>query len=235
MSDQHATHRDTQKLLVNLCLGLANGHDDAAPVGVFACNGRLNQRRLSNGETNFTGSSVRGGALNVDGDELARAFSIFHNLCCQVHINLQQRLPEVFQCALRHAFRLCVARLTRCYQYRCVTGGSITIDSNAIKRAVNSCAVYRSQYSSWNACIRKYKSQHRRHIGGDHTGAFCNTRNRDFGIADQAPAIGTFGKRIRCGNRPGSLIPGRATQLPDESGKHSIYPIHRQRLTNHPS
>ena len=89
VSDQHATHRDTQKLLVNLCLGLSNCHDDAAPVSIFPGNGRLNQRRLGNGEANFAGSSIRGGALNIDGDELARAFPIFHDLRCQVNINLQ--------------------------------------------------------------------------------------------------------------------------------------------------
>src|SRR5262249_13639051 len=56
--------------------GLADRHDDAAPVGVFACDRGLDQRRVGDRQADLARRSVGRRAADIDGDELARTLAV---------------------------------------------------------------------------------------------------------------------------------------------------------------
>src|ERR1700752_2441969 len=50
LGDGHAADADAQAVSVGLLAGLADGHDDASPVGIAAGDRGLDQRRIGDGE-----------------------------------------------------------------------------------------------------------------------------------------------------------------------------------------
>ena len=82
---------------IGLLAGLADGHDDAAPVGVLAGDRRLHQRRIGDRH----GDPVRGlvvlGTGDGDLDELLRTFAVLRHLVGEVHAEAVERLGEALE------------------------------------------------------------------------------------------------------------------------------------------
>src|SRR5579872_4656256 len=82
--DGYAANGNRQPVAIGLFTGLADGHDDAAPIGVAGGNRRFDQRRIADSEANPPRRAGRDRARDVDGDEFFRAFAVAHDLLRQI-------------------------------------------------------------------------------------------------------------------------------------------------------
>ena len=55
MGDADVAEPDRQEVAIGRLAGLADGHDDAAPIGVLAGDRRLDQRRIGDGQRDALG------------------------------------------------------------------------------------------------------------------------------------------------------------------------------------
>ena len=85
---------DRQPVAVGRLAGLADGHDDAAPIGVLAGDRRLDQRRIGDRQRDALGRARRLRAGDGDFDLLARALAVAHHLQRQRLQHLVQRAAE---------------------------------------------------------------------------------------------------------------------------------------------
>ena len=70
-----------------------------------------------------------------------------------------------------------IQRLTRCIGQHRVVGAGVAINGDAVERALHGPAHHRLPSLSWNPSIATEKSQHRGHIGVDHSRAFGHPAN----------------------------------------------------------
>jgi hypothetical protein len=99
-SDRDAADRDLQAIAIGLLAGLADRHDDAAPIGVARRDRGLDQRRVADGEANPPRRPVRGRAGHRDRDELLRALAVAHDLLGEVDHHAVEGLPEIVEPAV---------------------------------------------------------------------------------------------------------------------------------------
>src|SRR5258708_5019235 len=76
VGDLDAADRDPELVAVGALARLADRHDDAAPVGVLAGDGGLDQRRVGDRQADLAGSAVRRSAADTDGDEFGGTFAV---------------------------------------------------------------------------------------------------------------------------------------------------------------
>ena len=84
MGDADLAEADVELVALGLLAGLADRHHDAAPIGVLAGAGGLDQRRIGDRERDALGRLAARRALDVDRDELARAFAVAHHLMGEI-------------------------------------------------------------------------------------------------------------------------------------------------------
>ena len=70
---------------------LAHRHHDAAPIGVVAGDGRLDQRRIGDRKRDALGRLVALRASDIDADQLLRALAVPHHLQRQIEQHRVQR------------------------------------------------------------------------------------------------------------------------------------------------
>ena len=94
MGDPDLAEEDVEFVALGLLARLADRHDHAAPIGVLAGAGRLDQRRIGDRERDALGRLAGRRALDIDLDELARAFAVAHHLLRKIAQELVERAPE---------------------------------------------------------------------------------------------------------------------------------------------
>src|SRR5260370_41940578 len=84
LADPRAADRDHQAVAIGFLAGLADCHDDAAPIGVTGGEPGLDPRRVAEGEAGAATGPRRGGAGDLDGDEFLGALAVAHDLLREV-------------------------------------------------------------------------------------------------------------------------------------------------------
>src|SRR5690625_4120130 len=92
--DQNITKADGQQVAIRLLAGFADGHDDAAPIGVLAGKRGLDQRRIRDGKPDAPGGAIILGAGDGDGGEFAGALAILDDLDREIAEYPMQRFAE---------------------------------------------------------------------------------------------------------------------------------------------
>src|SRR5580658_9931822 len=94
MGDANLAEPDIE--LVTLCLlaRLADRHDDAAPIGVLAAAGGLDQRRIGDRHRDALGRLPGRRALDIDLNELSGALTVAHHLLREIAQELLQRAAK---------------------------------------------------------------------------------------------------------------------------------------------
>ena len=77
--DRHAADFDGEFVAVGAFAGFADGHDDAAPIGVFAGYRRFDQWRIGDGKRDTFGRRIMLSAGNMHGNEFGSAFPVSHD------------------------------------------------------------------------------------------------------------------------------------------------------------
>ena len=90
-----AADPDLQPISVRPFAGLADRHDDTAPVGIGTSNRRLHQRRIADGQPDTAGGLPRGRTSHGDGDELAGTLAVAHHLLGEIDQELVQGMAEI--------------------------------------------------------------------------------------------------------------------------------------------
>src|SRR5205085_9553200 len=82
--DLDAADRDRQPVAVGLLAGLADRHDDAAPIGVPGRDRGLDERRIADREADAPRRPGAGRARDLDRDELLGALAVACDLLRQI-------------------------------------------------------------------------------------------------------------------------------------------------------
>ena len=94
MGDSNFAEPDVELVALGLFARLADRHDDAAPIGVLAAAGGLDQRRIGDRHGDALGGLTGRRALDIDLDELAGALAVAHDLLREIAQQLVQRAAK---------------------------------------------------------------------------------------------------------------------------------------------
>ena len=153
--------------------GVADGAEDAAPVGVTAKDGCLEQVGADHAAGNGTGCFEVGGVGHFAGDEVGRALAVACVLGTHVLRNGGQGRHKgviigVFLGDLR------VARQTGRHDDQGVVGGSIQVHAHLVVGARDNGLEGLFQQSGGDGGVGGVERQHGGHVGGDHAAALAN-------------------------------------------------------------
>ena len=187
MGDADVAEIDVELVALGLLAGLADRHHDAAPVGVLARAGGLDQRRIGDRERDPLGRLARGRALDADLDELARALAVADDLMGEIEQQLVERALEGGEARIGGVGDLGRAALSRGAgreQQQRVGGRGVAVDGDAVERALHRLRQQRLQRRRGDRRVGEDERQHRRHVGRDHAGALGDAVDDDLGLAD---------------------------------------------------
>ena len=204
----NAADPDFQFIPNSLLTRLANGHDNAPPIGVFTGNRGFNKRRIGNRHGNLVGRLVVLGSRQGDLDQLFRTLTIPGHLQCKIVTNRIERFGEGFQ---THVSRRPDVRHfalgTRCKQQHRIRRRRIAINRNAIEGLGHRGRQQRLQCFRRNRSISKNKHQHRCHVGCYHARAFGDALDGHRVLAELGFRNRSFGKSIRGHDGIGRIRP----------------------------
>src|SRR5712692_8025670 len=95
--DLNAADRDRQAIAVGLLAGLADRHDDAAPIGVARGERGLHQRRVADRQADAPRRPVALGTGYLDGDKFLGAFAVAGELGCEIGRQAGEGAPEIVE------------------------------------------------------------------------------------------------------------------------------------------
>ena len=162
----------SQAVAVGLLAGLADRHDDAAPIGVARRERGLDQRRIADREPDAPRRPRRRRAGHLDGDEFLRALAVAHDLLRQVDHHRVERAAEIAEPAIaraRHAAGAAPCRSRTAARVSLVEVSPSTVI--AVERALGRRAEQRLQHRRRQRRVGEDIGQHRRHVGRDHARA----------------------------------------------------------------
>ena len=170
-----AQHGHTHEVDVHVLLreghpALAGSRCHAAPVGVMAKDGSLDQRRVGNGKGNLVGICLRGRAKNVHRDELGRPFAICGNLAREVGTDALDGRDHGREGGRRLVNDLSPGSARGKEDAR-VVGGGVGVHRHLVEGLAHSreergvCGLWRERR------IGREYAEHGRHVGLDHAGA----------------------------------------------------------------
>lgn len=153
--------------------GVANGTQDAAPVGVLAVQGGLDERGARDGAGDGTGVGFSGRVAHADGDELRRALAVPHH-------EVRERLREGGQdaghgevvfgerggddgCRERGGGGGAVGE-----NGDCVVRRAVAVDGDAVEGFVDGAGEQRVQGLGADGRVRAHDAQQRGHVRVDH-------------------------------------------------------------------
>src|SRR6266446_7270206 len=146
LADPRAADRDHQAVAIGFLTGLADRHDDAAPIGVTGGERGLDQRRVADGEADAASGPRRGGAGDLDGDEFLGALAVADDLLREVDEHVFEGGAELLEMRIARAGDRLVAGRPGGAEEQCVAGRSIAVDGDRIERAIGTGREQRLQH-----------------------------------------------------------------------------------------
>src|SRR6202521_2886120 len=149
----------------------ARGGEDASPVGIAPCEGRLHQRGSRNGFGDAARCGFTLGATDLDLHHTLSAFAVGTNLKRERAADVFERGRERAMCAAARANRGSFGGAIRQHE-QSVVRGRVAIHADGVERARGHIPQRLLQQGRRDGGVRRDKRQHRRHIRMDHACAF---------------------------------------------------------------
>ncbi len=200
VGDEMGPEPDRKLVAVGGLARLADGHDHAAPVGVFSGDGRLQDRRVGAGERNPARGRPALGAFDLEGDELGEPFPVLGDLYGEILHEVVQRAGKGREARIvRAGDRLLSAgcRGAGGKEQAGVAGRGVAVDRHAVEGRFGVAGHQRLQGRRRDGRIGEDEAQHRRHVRGDHAGALAEAVDRDGDTVDLDAARGELGVGVR--------------------------------------
>ena len=128
-----ATDRYREMLLQKSRTGLAHCHDDSAPIGILACDGRLDQWGVGNSERGRACFGAGRCPGHIDGYKLARAFAVADHLNRKIGKQFLECAAEGFEFGRRCRLGSRVRCAAGGCQQGSIAGRGIAVDGNTVK------------------------------------------------------------------------------------------------------
>jgi len=211
---------------VNRRAGVPDRGQDAAPVGVPAVEGGLDQRRVSNGFRRAPCILIRCRALHRDRDELRCALAVAHDLPREVGAEVGQRICKPV--GIRRPGRAV------CQHKQRIVCACVAVDADAVEAGCDRFAQHCVQRIRCDLCIGDHGGQQGCHVRVDHARTFRHAEQPDavyLAEGDLGPCVGCHnGARggipaVWCELRGGRSQPGcdlrhRQPRADDAGGHH---------------
>ncbi len=181
-----AAEVDVDEFLAEASAGVADGVDDAAPVGVGAVEGAFDEEGLADGFGGAAGVVLSAGVADTDLDEFGDAFAIGDDHFGEFEHDLVEGAAEdagfLGAGADEGSVGLAVA-----HDDDGVVGAGVAIDGDAIEGEIDGVADGAFDFIFGDAGVGGDEAEHGGHVGADHAGAFG-----DAADAERAVAAGDF-------------------------------------------
>src|SRR5487761_1463462 len=178
--DGNAADGDRQPVAVRPLAGLADGHDDATPIGVTGGDRGLDQWRIA--------------------DDKAHPLR-------EINEHLVERAAESPERGIGSARDPLVSGLAGRDQQQRIARRRIAVDGDRVERAVIAGGENRLECGRGDIRVGKDVRQHRAHVRRDHAGALRDAVDRDERPADLDATCRTLGKGVGRHDRLGRLGP----------------------------
>ena len=187
---------DGEAVTVDGFLGLADGHDDPAPVGVFTGDGGLDQRAVGDRFGQLAGRGRTGGAVHRDLYEFGRSLAVADQLVGKVEHHAVEGTGEFLEPAVADpADARCPGSPGR-EQQAGVIGRGVPVDRYRVEGGPHMQAQHGAQHVRVNVGVRDDEGQHGRHVGRDHARALGNTGDADGVTVDLALGVRPLGEGV---------------------------------------
>ena len=123
--------------------GLADRHDDAAPIGVLAGDRGLHQRRIGDRHRDSPRRFLRRRALDDDLDQLARAFAVARHLLGEIGEHGVKAFAERLQARIGGAAIFgapCVGRRAGRKSEQRIGGRGVAVDGDGVEGVLDAVA-----------------------------------------------------------------------------------------------
>lgn len=176
--------------------GIADGREDTPPVRVRGKQGGLDQRRMGDCVGHIQALVAVATAVDLNGDELGRAFTVAHDELGQFAHHCIDRLRQgsVFQAVDVGDFGH--VRLIGGDQHAAVVGAGIAINGDAIEGLVSRLLEHILQQRLTDARIGNNIAEHGCHIRPDHAGALGDTGDGDCGTGQVQGTAAALGQGV---------------------------------------
>ena len=153
-------------------LRVADGAEDAAPVGVFAVQGRLDQGVAGDGGGDELGVRKGGRVDDSDPDELGGAFAVPHDELGELLREVREHLLHGFPVLGRRRVDGLAAGGTVGEDGEGVVGACAAVYADGVEGAVDGVGEERSESCGWDGSVGAEDTEERGHVWMDHAGAF---------------------------------------------------------------
>ncbi|ENN87601.1 hypothetical protein RHSP_63227 [Rhizobium freirei PRF 81] len=201
-----------QPVAIRHFAGLADSHDDAAPIGVLAGSRGLDQRRIGDRQRDALGGSIVFGARHGDFEHLGRAFAVANDLNGEILKEIVERCAEAGKLRIVGTIdmRLSISRSSAGgKQHQRIGGRGIAINGHGVEAWADAVGQQRLKSGRGNVGIGDDERKHRRHVGRDHAGALGNAVDGDLDAAD----VGAAGRDLRIGVRGHDRLGGLEPEI----------------------
>ena len=191
--DFDAADPDPERVPVRFLAGLADRHDDTAPIGVLAGDGRLDQRRVGDGEADALCGA--GGRRAGDGDlhEFGSPLAVADDLVGKVAADRFQRPGE----AAQHGgvgFR--IAGGAGCGDQHRIAGRGVAVHGYGVEAAFDGPAREPLEQVRRHGRVGKDIGEHRCHVRRNHARALGDARDPHRPAADLRRRRGALGEGV---------------------------------------
>ena len=188
---------DGQTVAIDGFLGLANGHDDTAPVGVLARDGGLDQGAVGDRLGELAGRSGTGGAVHRDLDELGCPLTVADQLVGQIQHHPVERAGEGLQPPIPDPADARRARGAGGEQQAGVVGRGVPVDRHRVEGGAHMQAQHGPQHIGMDVRIGDDERQHGGHVGRDHARPLGDAGDADLEALDLGLGVRPFGEGVR--------------------------------------
>ena len=200
-------------LALDRLLGLADRHDDAAPVGVLARDGGLDQRAFGDRLGDPARRGRAGGAGDVDLDEFARALAVAHQLRGEVVHDLFQLGLEVGQPPVARARDARRTRSAGGEQKAGVVGRGVAVHGHRIEGGARIERQQALQHAGRQGGVGDDEGQHGRHVRRDHARPLGDPVDAHLNAVDLGGFRRALGEGVGGHDGRGGVGPGVGAQV----------------------
>ena len=209
---------------------ITHGRQNAPQVRIAGEERGLDERRMRDGIRHLAAFGCSLAAIDLHRDELGGALAVTHDGLRQQAGNAEQRLLQ----------GLAVGRIERRdRRIRCLVGGDdderivgrrVTVDGDAVERAFGQFQRQLVHHRLVDARVGGQKTQHGRHVGADHAGAFADAGDGDVGAAHLGLGAESLGHRVGGHDAFGGARPVVGRGVGNGGGQAGFDALDRQRL-----
>ncbi len=231
--DEDLAEPDRDQVAVRLRAGLADRHDDTAPVRILPGDGRLDERRIGNGEADAASGAGGGRPGDANGDELFCPLAIAHDLLRKVHhqiLKLAREVPDPWMARILHRL---VPRLAGRGDEDGVGRRGVAVHRDAVERTIHSAADEPPQGRRGDGRIGEDEGQHGRHVRSDHAGALCDSVEGHRQPADSGRPRRALREGVGGHDGGGGVLPRAGRERPDDLRQCVRDPLGRKRNPDH--